>query len=137
MYHWSYRSVHGHDLPSQDAFNPVIAFEADPFNAEDVSFNLDPHAPPHSAQDDGFGPFSDAAAASGTDPFTFSSSLSDELDDSSFESFGDFGDFQGGSGELTPTGDSWTFASASSSGTSESEGKSSDGEKRTGGVSSI
>lgn len=121
----------------QDAFNPVRAFGADPFTTEDVSIVPGCHASAHSVQDDGFGPFSDAAAASGTDPFTFSSSLSDELDDSVFESFGDFGEFQAGhgSGELTPTGDSWTFASASSSGTSasgESEPKSGEEEKRTG-----
>lgn len=58
---------------------------------------------------DGFGPFSDAAAPPG-DGFTFSSSFSDE--DSSFESFGDFGDFQAAEdGESTPTtSGSWTFA---------------------------
>ncbi|KAG5644039.1 hypothetical protein DXG03_009191 [Asterophora parasitica] len=91
-----------------DAFNPsnavVHAMAEDPFNP-----NID----------DGFGPFSDAAAitpANGADAF-FSSSFSDESFDS--ESFGDFGDFQsasfdGDSGELTPTTGSWTFASDSS-----------------------
>jgi len=95
--------------------------------------------------DDGFGPFSDAAA-SGTDPFTFPSSFSDELDESAlFDTFGDFGEFQSGSGstgsisgdasgELTPTGDSWTFASASSSGTSTSDDLS-EGDIRTVNVS--
>ncbi|KAI8989835.1 SAPS-domain-containing protein [Trametes punicea] len=81
-------------------------------------------------EDDAFGPFSDSAAASGSDPFTFASSsaASEEfIEDSSFESFGDFGDFQSaGSGSfeaegtLTPTGaDSWSFASASSGGSFE------------------
>ncbi|KAF6763649.1 SIT4 phosphatase-associated protein-domain-containing protein [Ephemerocybe angulata] len=78
------------------------------------------HAPD---DDDGFGPFSDAAAVGGSDIFSFSSSsLSEDMDDASFESFGDFGDFQSASvfehddsaehsgSELTPTvGDSWTF----------------------------
>lgn len=64
---------------------------------------------------DGFGPFSDVAAVNGSDPFTFPSSFSDEIEDSSFESFGDFGDFQTAQdGELTPTAGSWTFTSDSS-----------------------
>lgn len=53
-------------------------------------------------QDDGFGPFSDSAANSDADPFTFSTSFSRELDDSAFDTFGDFGEFQAtpnGSGE--------------------------------------
>jgi serine/threonine-protein phosphatase 6 regulatory subunit 3 len=72
------------------------------------------------------------------------------LDESTFDTFGDFGEFQSGSGsvgsvvidggsvvidsELTPTGDSWTFASASSSSTSTSEDLS-EGDIRTGSVS--
>ena len=71
---------------------------------------------------DAFGPFSDSAAASGSDPFTFPSNIAESMaaDDSSFGDFGDFGDFQSASGSfeegvLTPTGaDSWSFASASS-----------------------
>ncbi|KAF7337855.1 Extragenic suppressor of kinetochore protein 1 [Mycena venus] len=71
-----------------------------------------------SPDDDGFGPFSDAAAADGSDPFTFSSSFSDEMEDTAFDSFADFGEFSAASppqdGELTPTAGSWTFASDSS-----------------------
>lgn len=48
----------------------------------------------HLMQDDGFGPFSDSAATSDADPFTFSTSFSRELDDSTFDTFGDFGEFQ-------------------------------------------
>ncbi|GLB34588.1 putative SAPS-domain-containing protein [Lyophyllum shimeji] len=103
------RSRRLHITP-QDTFAPssaaAHAMSEDPFNP-----NID----------DGFGPFSDASAASrskgsGGDPFSFSSSFSDESFDS--ESFGDFGDFQSasteGDGELTPTTGSWTFASDSS-----------------------
>ena len=92
---------------------------------------------------DAFGPFSDAAAASGADPFTFAGALSEELvvEDAAFDGFGDFGDFQsagsaggGGngsgsgssssgalehSGDLTPTADGWSFASISSTGSEE------------------
>ncbi|KAK7038262.1 SIT4 phosphatase-associated protein-domain-containing protein [Favolaschia claudopus] len=66
--------------------------------------------------DDGFGPFSDAAAANGSDPFTFSSSFSDEMEDTAFDSFADFGEFNSppADGELTPTAGSWTFTSGSS-----------------------
>ncbi|KAI0748433.1 SIT4 phosphatase-associated protein-domain-containing protein [Daedaleopsis nitida] len=76
-------------------------------------------------EDDTFGPFSDSAAAGGSDPFTFATASVDEfMADSSFDSFGEFGDFQSASsgsvdeeGSLTPTGaDSWSFASASSTG---------------------
>ncbi|KAJ7073869.1 SIT4 phosphatase-associated protein-domain-containing protein [Mycena amicta] len=100
------------------------------------------------ADDDGFGPFSDAAASSGSDPFTFASSspssaFSDEMDDSAFDdNFGDFGDFQGGGefgdgsvgsppkdGELTPTAGSWTFTS--SSGMSDSSSSPSPGPRET------
>lgn len=49
-------------------------------------------------QDDGFGPFSDSAVTSDTDPFTLSASFSRELDDSTFDTFGDFGEFQTASG---------------------------------------
>ncbi|KAH9917442.1 SIT4 phosphatase-associated protein-domain-containing protein [Fomitopsis serialis] len=77
--------------------------------------------------DDTFGPFSDTAAASGVDPFTFSSTsrLAEEpepeaehLEDASFDSFGDFGDFQSaesGSADGGGAG-SWSFASTSSTG---------------------
>ncbi|CDO73666.1 hypothetical protein BN946_scf185014.g136 [Trametes cinnabarina] len=84
---------------------------------------------PDPFEDDGFGPFSDSAAASGSDPFTFaSSSVTEEfMEDSTFDSFGEFGDFQSAGsnsfeaeGTLTPTGaDSWSFASASSAGSFE------------------
>ena len=97
---------------------------------------------------DAFGPFSDSAAASGSDPFTFPSNIAESMaaDDSSFGDFGDFGDFQsahasssgedgeregeehdgsngsiGDSGEMTPTADSWSFASVSSAGSVEEE----------------
>ena len=70
-------------------------------------------------QDDGFGPFSDSAATSDADPFTFSTSFSRELDDSTFDTFGDFGEFQtspqgeGGVGQGSrgsETSDSGVFA---------------------------
>ena len=70
---------------------------------------------------DTFGPFSDAAAASGSDQFTFASASAEEpehLEDASFESFGDFGDFQSadsGSADGGGAG-SWTLASSSSTG---------------------
>jgi serine/threonine-protein phosphatase 6 regulatory subunit 3 len=70
---------------------------------------------------DTFGPFSDSAAASGSDPFTFRSSFTE--DDSAFDTFGDFGDFQSAQdGELTPTAGSWTFTSGSSASDEWSEG---------------
>ncbi|KAJ7481056.1 SIT4 phosphatase-associated protein-domain-containing protein, partial [Mycena galericulata] len=79
-----------------------------------------------SPDDDGFGPFSDAAAANGSDPFTFSSSFSDEMEDTAFDSFADFGEFSGTSpprdGELTPTAGSWTFTSDSSPSPSDDAG---------------
>jgi hypothetical protein len=65
------------------------------------------------AQDDAFGPFSDTAA-SGDDPFTFSSAaaVADPEDAGSFDDFGAFGDFQsahGGDSALPPpTADSWS-----------------------------
>jgi hypothetical protein len=55
-------------------------------------------------QDNGFGPFSDSAATSDADPFTFSTSFSRELDDSTFDTFGDFGEFQAASGSDTERG---------------------------------
>jgi len=55
-------------------------------------------------QDGGFGPFSDSAATSDADPFTFSTSFSRELDDSTFDTFGDFGEFQTASGSDTERG---------------------------------
>jgi hypothetical protein len=93
-------------------------------------------------QDDGFGPFSDVAAVSGADPFTFADRFGDENEDISFDSFGDFGEFQAAGvghgdgemgdfhaaspsdGEMTPTG-SWTFASRGSF--TDSDGSSEDG----------
>ena len=81
---------------------------------------------------DTFGPFSDTAAASGSDPFTFPSSsagLAEEehehehepehLEDAAFDSFGDFGDFQSaesGSADDGGGAGSWSFASTSSTG---------------------
>ena len=49
-------------------------------------------------QDGGFGPFADPGPTSDADPFTFSTSFSRELDDSTFDTFGDFGEFQAASG---------------------------------------
>lgn len=71
---------------------------------------------------DTFGPFSDSAAASGSDPFTFASAAAEEpehLEDAAFsDSFGDFGDFQSaGSGSADDGGGgSWSLASTSSTG---------------------
>ena len=86
-------------------------------------------------EQDAFGPFSDSAAASGSDPFTFPSNIAESMaaDDSSFGDFGDFGDFQSAGadepedGELTPTTGSWTFASSTSSAQSDDEGKADSG----------
>ncbi|KAI0005944.1 SIT4 phosphatase-associated protein-domain-containing protein [Russula compacta] len=97
--------------PADSPFN-------DPFSAEDDDVGvLEPYVNkphlifPNVRKDDGFGPFSDSAAASRSDPFNLSSSFSDEV---SFDSFGDFGDFQsGGDGEATPTAGSWTLTSGS------------------------
>ncbi|KAJ7706882.1 SIT4 phosphatase-associated protein-domain-containing protein [Mycena rosella] len=86
----------------------------DVFTPGDVARADDPFGSP---DDDGFGPFSDAAAADGADPFTFSASFSDEMEDTAFDSFADFGEFSSSpplDGELTPTAGSWTFASDSS-----------------------
>ncbi|KAI0053980.1 SAPS-domain-containing protein [Auriscalpium vulgare] len=98
-----------------DAFVPPSSPFTDPFATEDD-------------EDEGFGPFSDSAAASGTDPFSFSSSFSDDIQDASFDSFGDFGEFHSaGDGETTPTAGSWTLTSGSSSRSSpSSEGGDSD-----------
>ncbi|KAF9447598.1 hypothetical protein P691DRAFT_107641 [Macrolepiota fuliginosa MF-IS2] len=68
-----------------DSFSPAGHTE-DPFSSHD---------------DDAFGPFSDTAAIANTsDSVLLSSSFSDEMDDSSFESFGDFGDFQSADGDV-------------------------------------
>ncbi|KAJ6501910.1 SIT4 phosphatase-associated protein-domain-containing protein [Mycena sanguinolenta] len=73
--------------------------------------------------DDGFGPFSDAAAVDGSDPFTFSSSFSEEMEDTAFDSFADFGEFSPPQdGELTPTAGSWTFTGGSSPSPSDDAG---------------
>jgi len=93
-----------------DAFNPTAS--AAVRGIADNPFNPD--------MDDGFAPFSDAAAvtpaSNGISSIDFSSSFSDESFDS--DGFGDFGEFQSasveGDGELTPTTGSWTFASDSS-----------------------
>lgn len=79
--------------------------------------------------DDTFGPFSDAAAANGADPFTFSTGYTEEvIEDGAFDSFGDFGDFQSAGSEASPpTGaDSWSFASASSAGSYDEGGRGAD-----------
>ena len=60
-------------------------------------------------QDDGFGSFTDSST---NDPFTFSSSFSDGMDESFGE--GDFGEFRSADGETTPTAGSWKFTSGSS-----------------------
>jgi serine/threonine-protein phosphatase 6 regulatory subunit 3 len=88
-----------------DAFNPG------PSGALREALADDPFGVKYD-EDDGFGPFSDAAATS-PDHFNFSSSFSSD------DSF-DFGDFQSSDdsihdGELTPTAGSWTLASGSES----------------------
>ena len=81
-------------------------------------------------KDDSFGPFSDSAAASRSDPFNLSASFSDDIQEVSFDSFGDFGDFQSaGDGETTPTAGSWTFASGSSHSSPSDDGDGSGDEK--------
>ncbi|KAI0797491.1 SAPS-domain-containing protein [Abortiporus biennis] len=61
----------------------------DAFDPGSSTTNPAPYSDPF--EDDAFGPFSDAAAASGTDPFTFAPGISDEIpEDNSFDSFGDF-----------------------------------------------
>lgn len=92
-----------------DAFNPG------PSGALREALADDPFGVKYD-DDDGFGPFSDAAATS-PDHFNFSSSISSSF--SSDDSF-DFGDFQSSDdsihdGELTPTAGSWTLASGSES----------------------
>ncbi|KAJ7080423.1 SIT4 phosphatase-associated protein-domain-containing protein [Mycena belliarum] len=94
----------------------------DVFTPSDSSPAEDPFS---SAEDDGFGPFSDAASADGSDPFMFSSTFSDEMEDTAFDSFADFGEFSGSppqDGELTPTAGSWTFTSDSSPSPSDDAG---------------
>ncbi|KAI0093776.1 SIT4 phosphatase-associated protein-domain-containing protein [Irpex rosettiformis] len=97
----------------------------DSFDPGPSSSSSAPYTDPF--EDDAFGPFSDAAAANGSEPFNFTTSTSDEAD-SNFDGFGDFGDFQSAgsdsltlddSGNLTPTADSWSFASVSSTGSEE------------------
>ncbi|KAF8625742.1 hypothetical protein AX17_006769 [Amanita inopinata Kibby_2008] len=99
----------------------------DPLGTDTQPTTAGPSEDSFNADDEEFGPFSDANAASGEDPFTFSSSFSDDMDDGTFDSFGDFGEFhhhvgvgpggegegegEGEFGELTPTTGSWTFAS--------------------------
>lgn len=68
-----------------DVFDPSQRYGS----GEDDHFEAD--------DDEGFGPFSDSGATSDADPFTFSTSFSRELDDSTFDTFGDFGEFQTGS----------------------------------------
>lgn len=88
---------------SQDVFDPARNYgsgDDDHFEADDVSAVYRPnsqHSHVNLMQDDGFGPFSDSAATSDADPFTFSTSFSRELDDSTFDTFGDFGEFQAAS----------------------------------------
>jgi serine/threonine-protein phosphatase 6 regulatory subunit 3 len=94
----------------------------DAFDPRDASSELsDPFRAVSDDDNDAFGPFSDSAAASGEDPFTFPSSFADE--DSTFDTFGDFGEFQTArDGELTPTAGSWTFTSGLSASDEWSEG---------------
>ncbi|TFY80035.1 hypothetical protein EWM64_g3980 [Hericium alpestre] len=96
-----------------DSFSPAIMSISSPFD--------DPFATEED-EEDAFGPFSDAAAASGSDPFSFSSHLAEDIGEASFDSFGDFGEFKSSAdadGETTPTAGSWTFASNSSTGSTE------------------
>jgi len=83
--------------PADSPFN-----DNDPFSTEDDD-------------DDSFGPFSDSAGASRSDPFNLSSSFSDGIPEVSFDSFSeDFGDFHSAAdGETTPTAGSWTLTSGS------------------------
>jgi len=93
----------------EDAFNPG------PSGALREALADDPFGVKYE-EDDGFGPFSDSAAAP-SDHFNFESSFSSSF--SSDDSF-DFGEFQSSDdnihdGELTPTAGSWTLASGSES----------------------
>ncbi|KAI0672799.1 SIT4 phosphatase-associated protein-domain-containing protein [Trametes maxima] len=114
---------------AQSTFEP-----SRPLSSSGFGDTFSPPDPAHPAsfqdpfEDDAFGPFSDHAAASGSDPFNFPSTATEDfMEDSSFDSFGDFGDFQSAGagsfeaeGTLTPTGvDSWSFTSASSGGSFE------------------
>ncbi|KAF5373617.1 hypothetical protein D9758_000980 [Tetrapyrgos nigripes] len=109
---------------------PASGFD-DAFDPNTSSARSDPFSP---GDDDGFGPFSDSSAVGGADPFTFSSSSSDEMDDFGGDSFGDFGDFQSGDdgesdGQLTPTAGSWTeFGISSVSESSEVRDSSKEGD---------
>ncbi|KAI0693353.1 SIT4 phosphatase-associated protein-domain-containing protein [Cytidiella melzeri] len=98
------------------------AFE-DSFDPGSSSTSDAPYTDPF--DDDAFGPFADSAAADGSEPFNFSSSMSEDVVETSFDGFGDFGDFQSAgsgsltledNGTLTPTADSWSFTSISSTG---------------------
>lgn len=89
----------------KDVFDPARRYgsgDDDHFEADDVSavyrFDFSQRSHVSLMQDGGFGPFSDSAATSDADPFTFSTSFSRELDDSTFDTFGDFGEFQAASG---------------------------------------
>ncbi|TDL24973.1 SAPS-domain-containing protein [Rickenella mellea] len=99
----------------EDAFNPTA--EAGSSSVFDDHFG---------DEDDSFGPFSDAAASNEGDPFMTSG---DDVDEGSFETFAEFGEFHGGEGELTPTGDSWTFASVTSISSGSSDADLDDGER--------
>ncbi|KIM86236.1 hypothetical protein PILCRDRAFT_65387 [Piloderma croceum F 1598] len=94
----------------------------DTFDPRDSSGGIsDPFRAATDDDNEIFGPFSDSAVASGSDPFTFPSSFTEE--DSAFDTFGDFGDFQSAQdGELTPTAGSWTFTSGLSASDEWSEG---------------
>ena len=105
---------------AQDVFNPEdVSNVIDPFHSDvdDVgcSYLIVALFFNRCSQDDiAFGPFPDSDST-GSDPFTFTTSFSDEMDDGSFDTFGDFGDFQTAQdGELTPTTGSWSFTSGGS-----------------------
>ncbi|KAG6915049.1 hypothetical protein DXG01_013715 [Tephrocybe rancida] len=98
---------------------PLAALDASGFDDAFSLSNAAVHAmaedPFNPNIDDGFGPFSDTAAAAPLNgaEFSFASSFDDSFDS---DSFGDFGDFQSadamsGEGSLTPTTGSWTLAS--------------------------
>ncbi|KIL67003.1 hypothetical protein M378DRAFT_323035 [Amanita muscaria Koide BX008] len=98
----------------------------DPLSAAGMHAHTDTMGPhdPFNSSDDDFGPFADTNAASGDDPFTFSSSFSDEMEDGSFDSFGEFGEFQNTSIDVDDA------ASPGSSGSSGSGGGTSVGGAR-------
>ncbi|KNZ81983.1 Extragenic suppressor of kinetochore protein 1 [Termitomyces sp. J132] len=100
---------------------PLSALGASGFDDSFAPSNATVHAmvedPFNSIMDDGFGPFSDAAAVTshnGASDFSYTTSFDDSFDDS----FGEFGEFQSaatesseGEGSLTPTTGSWTLTS--------------------------